>query len=50
MTQAIRMAVLTFVHETVTFLPNDTTFDDFVAAQEATRCSPGRRGRTWAAS
>src|SRR5258706_11045644 len=30
MTDAIRIAVLTFVHETVTFLPNDTTLDDFV--------------------
>ena len=26
----IRIAVLYFVHETVTFLKNDTTFDDFV--------------------
>src|ERR1044072_9360643 len=26
----IRIAVLYFVHETVTFLRNDTTFDDFV--------------------
>jgi len=26
----IRIAVLNFVHETVTFLPNDTTLDDFV--------------------
>ena len=25
-----RVAVLTFIHETVTFLPNDTTRDDFV--------------------
>src|SRR5712691_11889542 len=30
MTEAIRIAVLTFVHETVTFLPNDTALDDFV--------------------
>ena len=30
MTGAIRIAVLNFVHETVTFLPNDTTLDDFV--------------------
>src|ERR1700730_3325050 len=30
MTEAIRIAVLRFVHETVTFLPNDTTLDDFV--------------------
>jgi microcystin degradation protein MlrC len=30
MTQPIRIAVLNFVHETVTFLPNDTTLDDFV--------------------
>jgi microcystin degradation protein MlrC len=30
MTQAIRVAVAHFVHETVTFLPNDTTLDDFV--------------------
>jgi len=29
-TEAIRIAVLNFVHETVTFLPNDTTLDDFV--------------------
>src|SRR5438132_9472031 len=28
--EAIRLAVLNFVHETVTFLPNDTTLDDFV--------------------
>src|SRR4029453_14212780 len=26
----IRIAVLNFVHETVTFLPNDTTLEDFV--------------------
>src|SRR6267378_2368937 len=30
MTEAIRIAALNFVHETVTFLPNDTTLDDFV--------------------
>jgi hypothetical protein len=30
MTEAIRIAVLNFVHETVTFLPNDTTLGDFV--------------------
>ena len=30
MIEAIRVAVLNFVHETVTFLPNDTTLDDFV--------------------
>ena len=30
MTEPIRIAVLNFVHETVTFLPNDTTLDDFV--------------------
>src|SRR5438552_9377275 len=30
MTEAIRIAVLNSVHETVTFLPNDTTLDDFV--------------------
>src|SRR5215510_7019579 len=30
MTEAIRVAVLNFAHETVTFLPNDTTLDDFV--------------------
>jgi microcystin degradation protein MlrC len=28
--EAIRIAALNFVHETVTFLPNDTTLDDFV--------------------
>src|SRR5260370_31575439 len=28
--EAIRIAVLNFVHETVTFLPNDTTLADFV--------------------
>jgi microcystin degradation protein MlrC len=28
--QPIRIAVLNFVHETVTFLPNDTTRDDFI--------------------
>jgi hypothetical protein len=30
LTEAIRIAVLNFVHETVTFLPNDPTLDDFV--------------------
>src|SRR5881296_3185292 len=30
MTEAIRIAVLNCVHETVTFLPNDTTLDDFI--------------------
>jgi microcystin degradation protein MlrC len=30
MGQPIRIAVLNFVHETVTFLPNDTTYDDFI--------------------
>ncbi len=30
MTQPIRIAVLNFAHETVTFLPNDTTLADFV--------------------
>ena len=30
MTEAIRIAALNFVHETVTFLPNDTTLDDFI--------------------
>src|SRR5712692_10414919 len=30
MTEAIRIAVLNFVHETVTFLPNDTALDDFI--------------------
>lgn len=30
MTQPIRIAVLNFAHETVTFLPNDTTLDDFI--------------------
>lgn len=30
MTQPIRIAVLNFAHETVTFLPNDTTLEDFV--------------------
>src|SRR5438128_2469813 len=30
MTEAIRIAVLNFVHETVTFLPSDTTLEDFV--------------------
>jgi hypothetical protein len=30
MPQPIRIAVLMFSHETVTFLPNDTTYDDFV--------------------
>ena len=30
MTQPIRIAVLNFAHETVTFLPNDTTTDDFI--------------------
>ena len=28
--QPIRIAVLNFAHETVTFLPNDTTYEDFV--------------------
>lgn len=30
MGQPIRIAVLNFAHETVTFLPNDTTYDDFI--------------------
>jgi microcystin degradation protein MlrC len=30
MSQPIRIAVLNFAHETVTFLPNDTTLDDFI--------------------
>jgi microcystin degradation protein MlrC len=30
MSKPIRIAVLMFSHETVTFLPNDTTYDDFV--------------------
>jgi microcystin degradation protein MlrC len=30
MARSIRIAVLMFSHETVTFLPNDTTYDDFV--------------------
>jgi microcystin degradation protein MlrC len=30
MTQQIRIAVLHFAHETVTFLPNDTTVEDFL--------------------
>src|ERR1700753_3547349 len=30
MTRTIRIAVLNFAHETVTFLPNDTTLDDFI--------------------
>jgi microcystin degradation protein MlrC len=30
MTQPIRIAVLNFAHETVTFLPNDTTYNDFI--------------------
>jgi microcystin degradation protein MlrC len=30
MTQPIRIAVLNFAHETVTFLPNDTTLQDFI--------------------
>ena len=29
-TKNYRIAVLSFMHETVTFLPNDTTWDDFV--------------------
>jgi len=28
--QPIRIAVLNFAHETVTFLPNDTTYEDFI--------------------
>ena len=30
MSQPIRIAVLNFAHETVTFLPNDTTYEDFI--------------------
>ena len=30
MTPPIRIAVLNFAHETVTFLPNDTTYNDFI--------------------
>ncbi len=29
----IRIAVLYFAHETVSFLPNDTTLDDFIYAE-----------------
>jgi microcystin degradation protein MlrC len=53
MTQPIRIAVLNFAHETVTFLPNDTTLDDFVyqgSPARARRCSPGSRAPTWVAS
>src|SRR4029453_6180344 len=37
MTERIRIAVLNCVHETVTFLPNDTTLDDFVHAGSPAR-------------
>ena len=42
MTEAIRIAVLNFVHETVTFLPNDTALADFVhdAHWSGKRASP----------
>ena len=30
MARSIRIAVLHFAHETVTFLRNDTTLDDFI--------------------
>jgi hypothetical protein len=41
----IRIAVLTFVHETVTFLQSDTTIDDYIHAGSplAARRSPARR-------
>src|SRR6266581_4746435 len=44
MNEAIRIAVLNFVHETVTFLPNDTTLDDFVYAGSPAR---GEALLTW---
>ena len=54
MTEAIRIAVLHFVHETVTFLPNDTTLDDFVhdglAGQRRGAARLGAARPTWAAS
>src|ERR1700741_3744617 len=37
MTEAIRIAVLNFVHETVTFLPNETTLEDFVYGDSPAR-------------
>src|SRR6202008_4306448 len=37
MTEAIRIAVLNFVHETVTFLPNETTLEDFVHGDSPAR-------------
>ena len=49
----IRIAVLYFVHETVTFLRNDTTLDDFVyegSPAKGESCWRTSRSPTWAAS
>jgi microcystin degradation protein MlrC len=49
----MRIAVLQFAHETVTFLPNDTTREDFIypgSPAAARRCSPPTRRAIWAAS
>ena len=51
--QPIRIAVLHFSHETVTFLRNDTTIDDFIypgSPARARRCWRPIRNPTWAAS
>jgi hypothetical protein len=45
----LRIAVLHFSHETVTFLANDTTLADFIYPGSR-RCWRVIRGATWAAS
>ena len=49
----IRIAVLFFCHETVSFLPNDTTRADFISAESpppATHCLCGNATAIWGAS
>ena len=41
--QPVRIAVLHFAHETVTFLPNDTELDDFVFEGSPARGGPRLR-------
>ena len=51
---SMRIAVLHFSHETVTFLPNDTTLEDFIypglAGQRRGAAASRPRSPTWAAS
>ena len=39
--QPIRIAILNFAHETVTFLPNDTTYEDFIHQGSPARGAAG---------